>query len=238
MSEWKMKRFWTSAAVCDAQGGFSVELDGRPVRTPAKASLVLPTRAMAEAVAEEWAAQEGEIRPLTMPVTRGANAAIDKVARQKSAVADAVAAYGDADLTCYRAGSPEGLIERQAAAWDPLLDWADTVLGARLIPVEGVMHMPQDAEALGMLSERVHAMDSFALTAFYDLVSLSGSLVIGFAAIYDLHDPPTLWRMSRIDEDWQAEQWGKDDEAEAQAARKESDFLAAKRFHDLAQVQE
>ncbi len=234
MSEWKTKRFWTAAAVVEVGNGYGVELDGRPVKTPAKASLVVPTRALAAEIAAEWDAQEGEIRPDGMPVTRAANAAIDKVTPQHAEVADMLAAYGDADLLCYRAEEPAELVMRQAAAWDPLLDWAAEALGARLEPVTGVMHAPQDAKALRMLARQVHAMDAFALTAFHDLVSLSGSLVIGFAAVHKLHDIGVLWRLSRVDEDWQEEAWGTDEEATARAARKESDFAAAKRFHDLA----
>ncbi|KRS19535.1 ATP12 family chaperone protein [Roseovarius indicus] len=234
MSEWKAKRFWKEAQVVEAEGGFAVELDGRPVRTPLKSAMTLPSRAMAEAVAAEWDAQEGEIKPVSMPVTRAANAAIDKVTRQHGEVAEMLAAYGDSDLLCYRADSPQELVERQAEAWDPLLDWADATFGARLIPVEGVMHAPQNPRALERLAAPVHAMDAFRLTAFHDLVGISGSLVIGLAAIHEVKDIGTLWRLSRIDETWQEEQWGIDEDARAQAAMKESDFYAAKRFHDLA----
>lgn len=234
MSEWKAKRFWKEAQVVEAEGGFAVELDGRPVRTPLKSAMTLPSRAMAEAVAAEWDAQEGEIKPVSMPVTRAANAAIDKVTRQHGEVAEMLAAYGDSDLLCYRADSPQELVERQAEAWDPLLDWADATFGARLIPVEGVIHAPQNPRALERLAAPVHAMDAFRLTAFHDLVGISGSLVIGLAAIHEVKDIGTLWRLSRIDETWQEEQWGIDEDARAQAAMKESDFYAAKRFHDLA----
>lgn len=238
MSEWKARRFWKEARIVERDAGFGVELDGRPVKTPAKRGLAVPTRTMAEAIAAEWDAQEGEIRPVTMPVTRAANAAIDKVAHQHAEVAEMIAAYGDSDLTCYRAETPEELAQRQAAAWDPLLDWTDATFGARLIPVAGVMHAPQDARALKRLAREVHAMDPFRLTAFHDLVGLSGSLVIGLAAIHEVKGIGALWRLSRIDETWQEEQWGVDEEAREQAQRKEYDFLAAKRFHDLAQTPE
>ena len=133
-------------------------------------------------------------------------------------------------LTCYRADGPKELIARQVAGWDPLLDWADATLGARLLPVEGVVHVPQDPRALGVLSTQVHALDAYALTAFHDLVSLSGSLIIGFAALYDLDTPHALWQLSRIDELWQEEQWGEDEEAREMAARKESDFYTQRSF--------
>lgn len=234
MSEWKAKRFWKTAKVAETEQGFTVHLDGRPVKTPAKAPLVVPTRAMADAIAQEWDSQDGDIAPYTMPVTRAANAAIDKVTHQHAEVAQMIAGYGDTDLICYRADSPAELVARQAEAWDPLLDWAADALDARLKPVTGIMYSPQDPKALAALAQRVHQMDAYSLTAFHDLVGMSGSLIIGFAALHDLHDIQALWRLSRIDEIWQAELWGVDEEAQEQAAKKESEFLAAKIFYDLA----
>ena len=234
MSEWVAKRFWTEAGVSEIGQGYGVHLDGRRVRTPAKAELIVPTRAMARAIASEWDAQEGRIVPDTMPVTRAANAAIDKVAHQHAEVARMIADYGDSDLLCYRAESPAELVERQAAAWDPLLHWAESVLSARLQPRTGVMHDPQEAAVLARLHAQVEMLDKWALTAVHDLVSLSGSLIIGFAAIHGLHPAKTLWQLSRIDETWQQEQWGNDEEAEAVALRKETDFFNAKRFYDLS----
>ena len=236
MSEWKPKRFWKAARAVETQGGFAIELDGRPVKTPAKARLVVPSRALAQTIAAEWDAQEEQVDPAIMPFTRSSNAAIDKVTQQHAEVADMLAAYGDSDLLCYRADSPEELITRQAAAWDPLLDWAAQTLEARLVPVQGVMHQPQNSTALATLSDQVHAMDAFTLTAFHDLVGISGSLILGFAALHDYAPPAQVWALSRIDETWQAEQWGVDEEAAEHAARKESDFLHAKAFHDLAQA--
>lgn len=234
MSEWKAKRFWTQAQVVAEGGGFGVHLDTRPVRTPAKAPLVVPTREMAQEIAAEWDAQEGEINPHTMPFTRSANAAIDKVSVQHAEVADLIADYGDADLLCYRAAAPAELVARQTDGWDPLLDWAATALGARLVLAQGVMHVPQPPEALSRLRAQVHDMDAFYLTAFHDLVSLSGSLVLGFAVARDHLTPDRAWTLSRIDEAWQAEHWGADDEATEHAAIKQVGFLHAKRFFDLS----
>ena len=235
MSEWKAKRFWTAAEVVTSGVGFAVELDGRSVKTPAKNALVLPTRAMAVAVAAEWQAQEKEINPATMPVTKTANAALDKVVAQHGEVAEMLAAYGDSDLLCYRAEAPTELIERQARIWNPLLDWAEAELGARLEPRTGVMHKPQAQEPIATLTEMVHALDDFELAAFHDLVSLSGSLVLGFAATKDAHPADVIWDISRLDEMYQAEQWGRDDDAEALAETKKHSFLHAKRMFDLAQ---
>jgi len=230
---WKPKRFWTQTQVVPAEGGFTVALDGRPVRTPAKAPLVLPTRALAEAVAAEWEAQEGEVDPMSMPCTRTANSAIDKVAVQYDEVAELLAAYGETDLVCYRAEGPEGLVARQAAAWDPLLDWAATTLGARLVAVTGLIPAPQDTGALDRLAARTRAFDRYELAAFHDLVTLSGSLVIAFAVVHGLADPEELWETSQVDELWQQEQWGADDDATEHRLLKKRAFLHAARFFSL-----
>ncbi|GGX68746.1 ATPase [Tateyamaria omphalii] len=234
MSEWKQKRFWKTAAAEQTGEGWTVTLDGRAVKTPAKAGLILPTQKMAEAIAAEWDAQEEVVNPLSMPFTRSANAAIDKVAVQHGEVADMLAAYGDADLLCYRADAPQALIDRQAAEWDPYLDWAADTLGARLQPRTGLMHESQDAQALTSLSERVHVLSAFELAGFHDLVSLSGSLILGFAAAQDLHPAPVIWAASRLDEIWQEEQWGEDEEAQQVAKVKQASFLHAKAFFDVS----
>ncbi|GHF63222.1 ATP12 family chaperone protein [Seohaeicola zhoushanensis] len=234
MSDWKPRVFWKEAAVIPAENGFAVQLDGRPVKTPAKRALVLPTQGLAEAVAEEWAAQDKVVDPGTMPVTRTANAAIDKVATQHRQVAEMLAGYGDSDLLCYRAEAPEELVALQAAEWDPALDWAEAALGARLAAHAGVMHRPQDAAMLERLAGRVLALDAFRLAAFHDLVSLSGSLILGFAAAENWKEAEEIWRISRLEELWQIEHWGEDEEARDSAERKRRDFLQAKRFFDLA----
>lgn len=236
MSDWKAKRFWKEAVVVPSTGGFTIKLDGRLVKTPAKRPLILPTEVIADAVAAEWQAQEGVIKPQTMPVTKTANAAIDKVSVQHAEVADMLAAYGDADLMCYRAEAPEALVARQTAQWDPMLDWAEQALNVRLQTRPGVIHQPQDPVELHKLSARTHAFDAFELTAFHDLVSLSGSLILGFAATLEARDPQELWHLSRLDEIWQAEQWGHDDDAEAMAALKMAGFLHACRMFRLCQT--
>ncbi len=234
MSDWKPKRFWKTSAVVETDGGFTVELDARRVKTPAKAALILPTIKMAQAVAEEWDAQDKVVDPATMPFTRSANAAIDKVAIQHAEVADMLADYGDSDLLCYRATHPQALVSRQAQAWDPLLAQAADALGARLAPVAGVLHKPQPAEAIATLRYRVHELGAFQLAAFHDLVSLSGSLILGFAAAQGWRDADEIWQISRLDEIWQAEQWGDDEEAMQAAEVKRSAFLHAKRFYDMS----
>ncbi len=231
MAEWAAKRFWEKATVEKAGDGYQVLLDGRKLRTPVKSELIVPSREMAEAIAAEWDAQEEKIDPMTMPVTRSANAAIDKVGPMHAEVAALVAEYGGTDLLCYRAESPEELVKRQSEAWDPLLEWAADALSAPLKTTTGIVHVEQDTATLDSLSKRVLGMDNFKLAAFHDLVGMSGSLIIGFAAIYGFLPVPELWRRSRIDEDWQIEQWGEDDEATATEARKCEGFEHAARFY-------
>jgi chaperone required for assembly of F1-ATPase len=233
MSDWAQKRFWTNAAPVAVDGGYTVHLDGRPIKTPAKAGLILPTQAMAQAVAGEWNAQDGKIKPLTMPVTRSANAAIDKVSTQFAEVADLISAYGDSDLLCYRAAYPDDLTIRQAEAWDPYLNWAKAELNAALVPVVGLMHVAQPKGAVAELTRLTHGFSAFELAAMHDLVSLSGSLVLGFAAAMDRDSIEEIWKISRLDEIWQQEQWGEDDEANAMAAVKGAAFAHAKFFFDL-----
>ncbi len=230
MTEWKARRFWTAATVEPAEHGFAVLLDGRPVRTPAKTRLLLPTDVAARAVAAEWQAQDKVIDPRTMPVTRAANAALDKVTPQRDEVIGLLAAYGETDLICYRAPAPADLVARQAAAWDPLLDWASDRFGGRLVPVQGVIPASQPPRALAALRAPLDAMSPFQLTAMSDLIGLTGSLVLGLAAI-ERHLPcDDLWRLSRIDEDYQQELWGADEEASEQAAARCKAFHMAMDF--------
>ena len=233
MSEWNLKRFWKAAGAVPEGAGFAIQLDGRPVRTPAKAALVVPTEALARAIAAEWDAQEGKLDPATMPCTRSANAAIDKVTAQHAEVAGLIAAYADSDLLCYRAVEPAELVARQAAAWDPHLAWAKAAHGIALDPVAGVIHKAQPQQSLARAQAITAAMGPFELAAFHDLVSLSGSFVLGLAALEPGSDPAALWEASRVDESWQEEQWGHDEEAAAMAALKRDAFLHAARLARL-----
>lgn len=218
MTEWKARRFWTRAEVAAVAGGHEVRLDGRPVRTPGKLPLVLPTRALAQAVAAEWDAQTGTIDPTAMPLTRAANSAIERVAPQSGAVADMLAEYGGTDLLCYRADHPVELVVRQAEGWNPWIDWARDHLDAPLQVTQGVIPVAQDRAALERLRARLHELSPWELTALHDLVTLSGSLVLGLAVLSGRLDVADAHRLSRIDEEYQAEIWGRDDEAEATAA--------------------
>lgn len=229
------KRFWTAASAVPVHSGpgFSVQLDARALTTPLKSPLIVPTQTLAEAIAQEWDAQDDEIVPQAMPLTRAANAAIDKVVPNRDAVAQMLADYGGTDLLCYRAAEPDALVKRQIARWDPWIDWAETQFGATLRTGAGVMHVPQSAVATAQLSGPVRRLGPWHLTALHDLVTLSGSLVLALAVQTRALDPVEAWALSRLDEDWQQEQWGIDAEAQSAAEEKQAAFCCAARLLDL-----
>lgn len=233
MSGWTAKRFWKEAKAEAVEGGFTVRLDGRPVKTPAKAALRLPTRALAEAIAAEWNAQEGAVRPAAMPLTRAANSAIDKVAPLRAEVIAELAGYGGSDLVCYRAEGPQPLIDRQAAAWDPLVDWAATHLHSPLVLTHGVMPVAQPGASLARLTGHVAGLSDFGLAGLHDLVAISGSLVLALAVIEGRLTAEQAFAASRVDSRWQAEQWGEDEEEAAAEAIRRDAFLQADRFFGL-----
>ena len=234
MSEWKAKRFWKEVGVTEAEGGYSILLDARPLRSPHKTLVVLPNTALAEAVAEEWAAQQGVIDPGRMPMTRMANSALDKLAHQRAEVIGYLAGYAETDLLCYRATAPEALVARQAEHWEPVLDWAHRTFDARLTVVQGVMPVAQPEQALQRLAQVLHGFDDFALTGMHDLVSLSGSMVLALALTQGHLSVDQAWTLSCLDETWQAEQWGEDDESAKAAELKRAAFLDAWRFFRLS----
>lgn len=230
MTAWAQKRFWETADVHAVGEGFEVRLDGRKLRTPQKSELHVPTLSLATEIAKEWQAQDDKIDPETMPVTRMANSAIDKVTPQFDAVASLVAAYGESDLLCYRAAFPVELVAKQEESWDPYLQWAESHFGASLRTGAGVMHVPQPESSIGILNAEVRALTPFELACFHDLVSISGSLVLGLAVSQSFRPADDIWRASRVDEDWQESQWGEDDEAVAYAKAKRQGFSEAYNF--------
>ncbi|MEM8849236.1 MAG: ATP12 family protein [Pseudomonadota bacterium] len=235
MTDWKARRFWDKANVEPVVAGFAVRLDGRPVRTPLKTELAVPSHALAEGIAEEWRAQVEIVDPRSMPLTRAANATLDKVMPQRAEVAAGLSDYGGSDLLCYRAEGPDGLIARQVDAWDPLLDWAARRFGVQLVTTSGVMPAQQPRAGLTILQSYVAGLTPWELTALSEFVSLSGSLVLGLA-ILDGQDADDIWARSRVDETWQAEQWGQDEEEAARVAVKRADFLQACRYLDLLRL--
>jgi chaperone required for assembly of F1-ATPase len=227
MSEWAPKRFWQNATVENAGDAFTVHLDGRPVRTPGKTLLIVPTEDIAKRIAQEWQAQEDTIDPESMPWTRSANSAIEKVAPERAGVEGHLIDYAGTDLLCYRAEAPDTLIERQVAAWDPILGWSEQTFGVSMATTSGVMPVTQSAQDIERLARTMPPMSDFELTGFYDLVTLSGSFLIGLAAFHQFKAPEALWDDSRVDELWQIEQWGADEEAAEVAEGKRIAFLHA-----------
>jgi chaperone required for assembly of F1-ATPase len=228
-----VKRFYKTVDAGPAEGGWSVTLDGRSIRTPAKRPLVVPTEALARAIADEWAAQGDEIKPATMPLTGIANAAIDRVGTERLAFVDSLAAYADGDALTYRAEHPEDLVQRETARWNPILDWAERRYAIEFELVSGVMHRPQPAATVGRLRDALEVLDDFTLTAMQPLVTISGSLVVALALLEEAIDEDTAWEAGQLDELYQAEKWGEDDlAAKSRASRREA-FAAARRFLTL-----
>ncbi|HEX8525364.1 ATP12 family chaperone protein [Allosphingosinicella sp.] len=228
-----MKRFYRQASVRRCEGGEEVLLDERPVRTPARRLLVLPSAALAEAVAAEWNAQGAKVQPKSMPLTGLANAAIDRAAPDKEAFAATLAAYGETDLLCYRAEGPEPLVERQSRLWDPILAWARRRFDIEFELVEGVIHRPQPPHTIARLRHAVAVRDPFELAALSPLVTISGSLLIALALTEEAIGLDAAWAAATLDETWQAEQWGEDAEAAERLELRRTEFEAAYRFLKL-----
>jgi len=225
-----VKRFYTDAAATAEAGGWAIRLDGRGVKTPARAPLIVPGEALAVAMAAEWQAQGEVIDPATMPMTGFANATIDRVLPALGAFRGQIAAYGASDLFCYRAEGPAPLVARQAAAWDPLLGWARARHDAALTVTDGIMPVEQPAAALANLRAAVEAIAPWQLAGAAVLTQIGGSLVGMLAHLAGEIDAAALFEAASLDERWQAETWGEDDEAEARLAARRTEFLDAARY--------
>lgn len=227
-----MKRFYQRVSVSPGQpaAGFTVMLDARPVRTPARQPLDLPSAALAHAIAAEWDAQDDEIVPAQMPVMQVAATAIDRVLPDIAGYAGRIAVYGETDLVCYRADNPQALVARQWATWQPLVDWAAETLDAPLTVTGGVAPVSQPAASLAALHAAVSAHDPFELAALGLAATASGSLLIALALSHDRLDADAAYAASVVDESWQIEQWGDDDEAAARRRNVRADIDAAARF--------
>jgi chaperone required for assembly of F1-ATPase len=213
-----VKRFYKDVTVDETPNGFRFLLDGKPVQTPARQALVLPNRALAEALAEEWRAQGEEMQPLAMPLTRMINTVVDGVRAHRAETIAAILRFGENDLLSYRAEAPAELTRRQRQ-WDSWLDWAHKQHGARLNVTSGIGHVGQSPGALAALERAIAAQDDYALTALHTFASITGSLVLGLAVLAGELTPAEAFSLSRLDEVYQAESWGTDAEAEARAAR-------------------
>ncbi|HKS88553.1 MAG TPA: ATP12 family protein [Stellaceae bacterium] len=228
-----MKRVYKTVAVRQGEHGWGVALDGRPLRTPAKRELVLPSAALAAAIAAEWDAQRDDIRPATMPLYRLAATAIDRTATQRERIAAEIANYAGTDLVCYRAERPPALAERQRAAWQPLIDWATRRYDAALVVTSGVVPAAQPPAVLKAFSAAVAARDDFGLTALHDLTAACGSLVIALGVVEGRLDPAGAFAAAQLDELFQAEAWGEDPEAAGRRETLARDIEAAARFAAL-----
>jgi chaperone required for assembly of F1-ATPase len=219
------KRFYTSAATGEADGGYTVTLDGKPIKTPSGRTVIVPARSLAERIAAEWNAQGELINPLTMPLTRFANSVVQGVTHNVAAVIDDVAKYFGSDLLFYRAGHPEGLVAREAQHWDPILFWAAETLGAHFMLAEGVMHVRQPDQAIAAARGALPD-DPWRIAALHVITTLTGSALLALALFHDVIDPEQVWAAAHVDEDWNAEKWGVDEEVAARKAAKLVDFNA------------
>lgn len=232
------KRFYESVGIDERDGGFSITLDGKPVKTPAKNLLQLPTREAAELVAAEWAGQGEHIDPATMPVTKLANTAIDAVSNSLADVFDEIVRFAGTDMLCYRADGPKELIDRQAARWDPVLSWATTAHGTRFFLVEGVMHQEQPAEAIAAYTRALERYrDAFLISCLNVVTTLTGSAVLALAYADGACDLDEVWSLAHIDEDWAVEHWGTDAEAEARRDARYAEYASAAALFQALQPQ-
>ncbi len=229
-----MKRFYRQAdAVALDPGGYGVALDGRRVRTPAGRPLALPSRALAAAVADEWAGQAEEVEPRTMAMMTLSATALDRVAPRAGEIAAEIARYGETDLLCYRDTAGSELARRQNAAWQPVLDWLAEAHGVRLKPVAGVMPATQDGHALEALRSAMDVHEPFRLTALYTAAAATGSAALGMALMGGRLNACQTWRCARIDDEWQAERWGEEEDARKRGAALRDELAAVERFAAL-----
>lgn len=228
------KRFYQEVTTRPGADGFEILLDGRPVRTPAKAKLAVPHLPLAEALAEEWAAQGPEIDPSTMPLTRLVNVALDGVARERSAVAEEIVRYMGTDLLLYRAEGPDSLVARQAAQWDPVLEWLHQSYGARFFLAEGIRHVAQPQDMLDRAAALVPVDDVLVLTALSSLTALTGSAFLAVAVAQGAIDAEAAWAAAHVDEDWNIERWGEDSAATDRRRARKAEMLAAVRLLELS----
>lgn len=222
------KRFYKTVDVIEEEGGFVVRLDGKSVRTPVRTPVRVANEPTALLLAGEWQAQEEHIDPTTMPMTRLVNTAIDGVATDMQAVKEDIIRFAGSDLLCYRADGPQGLQAMQLEHWDPLIDWAQSALGARFVLTEGIIHVAQPPETISAYSAHVGMIDQpVQLASVHSLTSLSGSAIIAMALFKGSVDADEAWTATHVDENWQASQWGEDSEAQALRAARKREFDAA-----------
>ncbi|EFO29216.1 ATP12 chaperone protein [Roseibium sp. TrichSKD4] len=221
------KRFYKKAEAAKVDGGFAIHLDGRAVKTPAKVTLLLPTLTLAEAVAAEWEAQEKEIDPGKMPLTRISNSAQDAVTSKFADVADEITRFVGNDALCYRADGPETLVTRQRELWDPVLNWAGDALGGVFVLIEGIIHKEQPEALLSSFRTRLDALSPLQLSALHTATTLTGSAVLAYALFEKRVTADEAWKAAFVEEDWNIERWGEDAESSQMRVYKRKEFDAA-----------
>jgi chaperone required for assembly of F1-ATPase len=233
-----IRRFYKDVTLGSLPGGFQVLLDGRGVKTVGGAPQVVPSAILGEALAAEWRVQGEQIDPQSLPLRDIADYAIDVVAAGPAMVAKGLVAYAETDTLCYRADPDEPLHAHQQAVWEPLLSGFEAAHGVTLVRVSGVLHRPQPPATLAALEARLAALGPFALSGVEAMTKLAASLVIGLAALDAVHEdePRALWQAACLEEEWQADLWGRDWEAEERRARREADFLRACAFARMARA--
>lgn len=229
-----MNRFYKDVAAQQVDGGWQVALDGRGIKTVKGAQQIVPTSELAEAMAGEWDAQGEKLDPATLPMRDMADYALDIVAPDKAEVAEKLTAFGDTDTLLYRADPDEALYVRQQEVWEPIVAGFEDREGVILTRVSGIMHRPQNDVTLAALRAKLETSDPFTLAGIEAMTSLSASLVVGLTALDHAADPLALWQAASLEEEWQADLWGRDEEAEARRARRKADFLKACEFTRLA----
>jgi chaperone required for assembly of F1-ATPase len=225
----RRKRFYTTVGVKEVDGGLTVTLDGKPIKTPSRKVVIVPNRAIAEAIAVEWEAQRETINPLTMPLTRFANSVVEAVVDRVELVADDVEKFLHSDLLFYRAGHPAALVEREAAYWDPVVFWAAQALNAHFILAEGIVHVRQPDEAVAAV-RAVFPSDPWSIAALHVVTTLTGSALLALALARGALDLDQVWAAAHVDEDWNVEKWGIDEEVANRRGARYVDFHAATRI--------
>lgn len=228
------RRFYSQVAVTGTTAPYSITLDERSLRTPLKRALDLPTRALAEAVAAEWAAQADKIDPHSMPYTKLANTTLDRVATRRQRIISEILDFAGSDLVCYRAEKPQDLVERQVRAWQPVHDWARSAIRAEFQVTEGIVHIDQPAASLGAIEDYLAGKSPWALTALHNMTTLTGSALISAMACDGGILPAEAWLAAHVDEDWQIEQWGSDEEARHRRDYRKREFDICLRFCELS----
>jgi chaperone required for assembly of F1-ATPase len=223
------RRFYTNPAMAETAAGFVITLDDKPIRTPSARQVIVPAREIAEVVVAEWEAQKEFVDPLTMPMTRFANSVVDAVVDRIDAVREDIAKYFESDLLFYRAGHPEALVAREAAHWDPILFWAADALGAHFILAQGIVPIRQPESAIAAARATLPD-DPWSIAALHVITTLTGSALLALALLRGVADADQVWAAAHVDEDWNCEKWGVDDEVAARRAARLVDFKAATRI--------